>query len=210
VFGAFRLDVDEFPNIAAPIIFVGLPYPGASPQQVESEVVERIEEAVNSITGVDQISSSSLDGFAQIVVQFVFTKNPDQAAQDIRDAISGIRADLPPEMEDPIIKKFDPNDQPIVSLTLSSTALTPGDLTILADPGITKELRGINGVAQVTVVGGLNREIAVDIKPRELQAAGITVSQVVQALQAQNLAVPVGRISASAKSTCCIRRPAAG
>ncbi len=195
LFALFRLDVDEFPNIAAPIIFVGLPYPGASPQQVESEVVERIEEAVNSITGVDQISSSSLDGFAQIVVQFVFTKNPDQAAQDIRDAISGIRADLPPEMEDPIIKKFDPNDQPIVSLTLSSTALTPGDLTILADPGITKELRGINGVAQVTVVGGLNREIAVDIKPRELQAAGITVSQVVQALQAQNLAVPVGRIN---------------
>jgi hydrophobic/amphiphilic exporter-1 (mainly G- bacteria), HAE1 family len=198
VFGLFallRTDVDEFPNISAPVLFIGIPYPGASPQQVEREVVDRIEEAINSISGVDQIQSSSLDGFAQIIVTFVFSKDPDQAAQDVRDAISGVRADLPPEMKDPVIRKFDPSDLPIVSLAMSSSTLSPGELTILADPGITKELRGINGVAQVTVVGGLNREIAVNVHPRALQAAGVTVAQVVAALQAQNLAVPVGRIN---------------
>ena len=195
IFALFQTDVDEFPNISAPIIFVAIPYPGASPQQVETEVIDRVEEAINAITGVDQINSSSLDGFGQIIVQFVFSKDPDQASQDIRDAISGIRADLPPEMKDPVLRKFDPSDLPIVSLTLSSNTLSPGELTLLADPGITKELRGINGVAQVTVVGGLNREIAVNVRPRDMQAAGITVAQVVAALQAQNLAVPVGRIN---------------
>ncbi len=197
IFALIRLDVDELPEINMPVIFVGIPYPGASPDQVEREVVDRIEEQVNAITGIDQVTSSSLDGFAQIIVQFQFGKDPDQAAQDVRDAISSIRGDLPPEMKDPIIKKFDPSDQPIVSLTVSSTVLTPGDLTRLADPGITKDLRGINGVAQVTVVGGVNPEIAVNVRPNDLQATGVTVAQVVQALQSQNLAVPVGRVNSA-------------
>ena len=195
IFALIKLDVDELPEIDMPVVFVGIPYPGASPEQVEREVVDRVEEQVNAITGIDQVTSSSVDGFAQIIVQFQFGKNPDQGAQDVRDAISSIRGDLPPEMKDPISKKFDPNDQPIVSLTLSSPALSPGDLTRLADPGITKELRGINGVAQVTVVGGVDPEIAVNVRPADLQATGVTVAQVVQALQAQNLAVPVGRIN---------------
>ncbi len=195
IFALIRLDVDEFPQIDMPVVFVGIPYPGASPEQVEREVVDRVEEQVNAIIGLDQVTSSSVDGFATIIVQFQFGKDPDQGAQDVRDAISSIRGDLPPEMKDPIIQKFDPNDQPIVSLTLSSPALSPGDLTRLADPGMTKELRGINGVAQVNVVGGVNPEIAVNVRPADLQATGVTVAQVVQALQGQNLAVPVGRIN---------------
>ena len=120
IFALVNLEVDEFPDLTNPIVFVAVPYPGASPSQVEREVVERMEEAFSALSGVDEITSTSLDGFAQIIVQFEFSKDPDQATQDVRDAISGIRADLPLEMEEPILRRFDPADFPIVSLVLSS------------------------------------------------------------------------------------------
>ena len=148
IFALVRTDVDEFPDIANPIVFVSVPYPGASPDQVEREVIDRMEESFQGLNGIDQITSTSTDGFAQIIVQFKFTKGVDEAAQDVRDAISGIRDKLPVEMKEPIIQKLDPNDLPIVSLTLSSKVLTPNELTILADPGITRQLQGLNGVSR--------------------------------------------------------------
>ncbi|HEX6900372.1 MAG TPA: efflux RND transporter permease subunit, partial [Thermoanaerobaculia bacterium] len=194
VFALVNLEIDEFPDLTNPIVFVVVPYPGASPAQVEREVVERMEEAFSALSGVDEIRSTSLDGFATIIVQFDFSIDPDQASQDVRDAISGLRADLPLEMEEPLLRKFDPDDFPIVSLVLSSETMTPAELTLLADPGITRELRGMNGVAQVNVTGAVEREISVNVRPADLQAAGLTVGQVVQAVQSQNLAAPVGRI----------------
>jgi hydrophobic/amphiphilic exporter-1 (mainly G- bacteria), HAE1 family len=195
IFALFNLDTDEFPDVQAPIIAVAVPYPGASPDSVEREVVDPMEEAISGISGVNKINSSSLDGFASLVVEFVFEKNLQEATQQIRDEISAIRNDLPPEMEEPILTRFDPADLPIVSLTLSSTALKGDDLTALADPGITRQLRGIPGVAEVNVVGGIEREMTVALKPDALQAAGVGITQVVQALQAQNLAAPVGRLT---------------
>ena len=194
IFALVNLEVDEFPDLTNPIVFVAVPYPGANPTQVEREIVEPMEEAFSALSGVDEITSTSLDGFAQVIVQFEFSKEPDQASQDVRDAISSIRNDLPAEMEEPILRKFDPADIPIVSLVLSSQTMSPAELTLLADPGITRELRGINGVAQVTVAGGVEREISVNVRPADLAAAGVTVGQVVQAVQAQNLATPVGRV----------------
>ncbi len=197
IFGIFALasiDVDEFPDLSNPIVFVSVPYPGASPSQVEQEVVERMEEAFGSLSGIDEIRSTSRDGFATIIVQFVFSKDPDQATQDVRDAISGIRNDLPAEMKEPVLRKFDPNDLPIVSLVLASDTLSTPELTLLADPGMTRALRAINGVAQVTVVGGVDREISVDVRPADMASAGVTVGQVVSAVEAQNLAAPVGQI----------------
>jgi HAE1 family hydrophobic/amphiphilic exporter-1 len=197
IFGLFallRLEVDEFPDLTNPIVFVAIPYPGASPSQVEREVVEPMEEAFSALSGVDQITSTSRDGFAQIIVQFVFQKDPDQATQDVRDAISGIQNDLPTEMEEPLLRRFDPADMPIVSLVLTSETMSPAELTLLADPGITRALRGINGVAQVTVAGNVDREISINLRPADLQATGVSVAQVVQAVQAQNMAAPVGRI----------------
>jgi len=198
VFGLFALrslDTDEFPEVNPPFVFVSVPYPGASPDIVEREVVEPIEEAVSGISGVNRVTSQSLDGFASILVEFVFEKDVQQATQDIRDAVSQIRGDLPQEMEEPILARFDPNDQPIVSLTLSSEGLDPAALTRLADPGITRELRGLPGVGEVNVVGGVARELTVEVRPDRLQAAGVGIPQVVQALQQQNLAAPVGRIT---------------
>ncbi|HYG62537.1 MAG TPA: efflux RND transporter permease subunit [Thermoanaerobaculia bacterium] len=194
LFALFQLEVDEFPDLTNPLVVVAVPYPGASPSQVEREVVDPMEEAFSALSGIDQITSTSLDGFGQITVQFVFSKSPDQASQDVRDAIDGIRNDLPPEMEEPILRRFDPADIPIVSLVLTSQTMSPPELTLIADPGITRKLRGINGVAQVTVVGGVEREISVDVRPADLAAAGVSVAQVVQAVQGQNLAAPVGRV----------------
>jgi HAE1 family hydrophobic/amphiphilic exporter-1 len=194
IFALVNLEVDEFPDLTNPIVFVAVPYPGANPSQVELEVVEPMEEAFSALSGVDEITSRSLDGFAQITVQFNFSKDPDQASQDVRDAISGIRNDLPLEMEEPILRKFDPGDLPIVSLVLSSETMSPAEMTLLADPGITRELRGINGVAQVTVAGGVEREISVNLRPADLAAAGVSIAQVVSAVQSQNLATPVGRV----------------
>ncbi len=195
VVSCFNLDVDEFPDIDQPIVMVVVPYPGASPGQVEREVVDRMEEQFNAISGIDEIRSISTDGFAQIILQFVFTKSADQAAQDVRDAISEIRDNLPAEMKEPVIKKLDPNELPIVSLALTSQTMTPAELTILADPGITKELRGIVGVAQVNVSGGVARTIAVNVRPPDLAAAHVAVADVVNALNSQNLAAPVGSIT---------------
>jgi HAE1 family hydrophobic/amphiphilic exporter-1 len=189
------LQTDEFPEINPPIISVSVPYPGASPQGVEREVVDPIEDAVASISGVDEITSSSTDSYAQITVSFTFDKDVQVASQEVRDAISTIRGELPLEMEDPIISRFDPNLQPIVSLTLSSTSLSVAQLTQLADPGINGQLSGINGVASVEVVGGVQPEMTVLLRPDALQASGVSATEVVQALQAQNLAAPVGRVS---------------
>src|SRR5918993_1245215 len=173
-----QLDTDEFPEIDAPVVVVSVPYPGASPDVVDREGMEPIEEVISGISGVDRMRSSALDSFGNIIVEFVFEKDPRQATQEIRDEISGIRNELPAEMEEPILTQFDPADLPIVSLTLSSPGLTGAELTRLADPTITRRFRSIPGVAQVDVVGGVERELTVEIRPRDLQATGVGVSQV--------------------------------
>ncbi|MBA3638877.1 MAG: efflux RND transporter permease subunit [Acidobacteria bacterium] len=190
-----QLDTDEFPDVQPPIVALAILYPGASPDIVEREVIEPIEEVLSGISGVDKINSNSLDSFGNLIVQFVFEKDLQQATQEIRDEISSIRNELPPEMEEPILTRFDPADLPVVSMTLSSTALSGPELTRLADPEMTRQLRGLPGIAEVNVVGGVERELTVELRPQALQAAGIGVGQVVQALQAQNLAAPVGRLA---------------
>jgi HAE1 family hydrophobic/amphiphilic exporter-1 len=195
VFALLRLQTDEFPDVAPPFVTVGIPYPGASPDGVEREILDPIEEAISSIAGVKKVMGRAEDSFGVITVEFLFSKPLAEATQDIRDAISGIRNDLPPEMEEPIIRKFNDTDLPIVSLALNSSTLSPAELTRLADPQLTRELRSIPGVAEVLVPGKVERELTVQVKPEALQAAGVSVLQVVQALQAQNLSSPVGRVT---------------
>ncbi|HEX2219627.1 MAG TPA: efflux RND transporter permease subunit [Gemmatimonadales bacterium] len=199
IYSLLKLQTDEFPEIDQPIVTVAVPYPGASPEGVEREVVEPIEDAVASISGVDEITSNSSDGYAQVVVRFTFGKDVQVATQEVRDAISGIRGDLPAEMEEPIFSRFSPDLQPIVSLTLSSDRLSAAGLTELADPGISGELSGINGVASVDVSGGVQPEMTVLLRPEALQSAGVSAGEVVQALQSQNLAAPVGRVTAESE-----------
>ena len=198
VFGLFalwRLQTDEFPDIQQPVVLTFIPYPGASPEGVEREILRPIEDAIKGISGVDKIFGTAGDGYAQIVTVFLFEKDPQIGTQDIRDAISTIRSDLPIEMKEPVLQRFDPSDLPIVSITLASETMSPAQLTRLADPDITGILRGIAGIAQVRLVGGVKREMTIQLKPQALQAAGLSIGQVVQALQSQNLAAPVGRLN---------------
>ncbi|HKO16642.1 MAG TPA: efflux RND transporter permease subunit [Gemmatimonadaceae bacterium] len=190
-----RLDTDEFPDIEAPIVFVGVPYPGASPDIVEREVVTRLEDKISGISGVDKLNSTSTDGFGQIIIQFVYSKDVTQATQDVRDAISAVRSQLPAEILEPVIQRFDPNQLPIVSLALTSAALSPPQLTQIADNQIAGDLRGIPGVAQVNVSGGDSAQINIDVRPTDLAALGVGIDQVVNAVRAQNLAAPVGNVT---------------
>src|SRR5688572_24872355 len=190
-----QLDTDEYPEIDAPVVVIAIPYPGASPDVVEREVIDPIEEVISGISGVDRMTSNSLDSFANIIIEFDFSKDPRLATQEVRDKISEIRNELPTEMEEPILTQFDPADRPILSLTLSSPGLSGAELTRIADPDITRRFRAISGVASVNLVGAIERELVVEIRPRDLQATGVSVAQVVQALQSQNLASPVGRLA---------------
>src|SRR5437868_3740568 len=109
--------------------------------------------------------------------------------------ISTVRIDLPQEMEEPIIRKFNDTDRPIVSVALSSVSLSPAELTRLADPGITRELRSVGGVSDVQVFGKVERELTVEVRPERLQAASVSIGQVVQAIMMQNLAAPVRAVT---------------
>jgi HAE1 family hydrophobic/amphiphilic exporter-1 len=198
VFGAialWRLDTDEFPEVSPPVVAVTIPYPGGSPDTVEREVVDPLEDAFAAISGIKRISTSSMDSLAVLTVEFEFSKDLQQASQDIRDKISEIRRDLPDEMEEPVLTRFDPADLPIVSLTLSSPQRSQAELTQLADPELVDALRAVPGVADAKLVGARERELTVELHPEALIAAHVGVAQVVQALGVQNLAAPVGRLN---------------
>src|SRR5438094_262027 len=197
IFALLKLKTDEFPDVAPPFVSVGIVYPGASPDIVEKQVLDPVEEQIQAISGVKQVMGKAYDGYALILIEFLFEKDLNEATQDIRAGISPISSDRPVEMKEPIIKKENDTDRPIVSLALSSTTLTPAEMTRLVDPGITRELRSLPGVADVLVFGKQERELTVELKPQALQAVGVSVGQVVQALQLQNLASPVGHVTGS-------------
>jgi len=192
-----RLQTDEFPDVQQPVVAVTISYPGASPDVVEREIVDPIEDSFSTISGIDwgKTTSTSTDGLAQFVVAFDFEKDIQQASQDIRDAISTKREDLPEEMKEPVLSRLDPGELPVLSLTLTSTTVSPATLTRIADPGIVRDLRSVPGVGDVSVVGGIRREMTVQVRPADLQANGVSVADVVQAVGQQNLAAPVGRLN---------------
>jgi len=129
VFSLFKLKTDEFPDVAPPWLTVGVIYPGASPDVVEKEVLDPVEEQIGSIAGVKRIMGKAYDGYAMLMIEFLYDKDLNVASQEVRDAISGIRADLPTEIKEPIVQKFNNTDMPIVSLAVSSTTMSPASPT---------------------------------------------------------------------------------
>jgi HAE1 family hydrophobic/amphiphilic exporter-1 len=197
LFGGFALwqtALDEYPTITQPVVNVTIAYPGAVPSQVEADVLNRLEDQINAISGVDKIMSQAVDGFASITVEFIFSKDVNVAMQEVRDAVSAARGELPAAIKEPIYRKYDPDAKPIVSLVLSSRTRNVEELTAIADPGIVNDLRGINGVAQATVSGGATRTLTVNVRPPDLAAAGLTMETLVAAVQAQNVSSPAGRL----------------
>jgi HAE1 family hydrophobic/amphiphilic exporter-1 len=194
IFSFRRLPIDQFPDVDVPIITVQTTYIGASPEAVEREVTRRLEEAFNPVEGVDRITSISLEGVSQVIVEFDLGRDGDQAAQDIRSKIDLIRRQLPTDIDPPVVQKWDPAAEPIVSLALASNTLGVAELTRLADEDVRRRLESVSGVGNVQLAGGLLREIRIFIDPAQMQSYGVSVEEVMGALQRQNVEAPAGRV----------------
>jgi HAE1 family hydrophobic/amphiphilic exporter-1 len=189
-----KLRVNQFPDVEPPVLVVNVTYPGASPETSEREVVNRIEKALQSISGVDRTNSTSRDGGATIVLVFDFSKNMIEAADEVRNAINSVRYKLPIEMREPIITRADPGAQPILQLSLSSTTLTHAQISRLAEDQLAERFRGITGVSVVNVNGALKRELSILLRAEKLREFGVSVTEVLNAVRAQNTTAPVGKV----------------
>ena len=198
-FSFMQLGIDQFPKVDFPAILVITRLPGAAPEQVESEVTDKIEEAVNTISGIDTLTSTSSEGVSQVVVSFNLEKNADLATQEVRDKVNRVLPLLPRTITQPTVEKRDPDAQPV--LTIALTADTPlRDITEYADKVLRRQLESSEGVGQVLVVGGRQRQLNVWLDADQMFAHTLTVNDVSRALQAQNSDVPGGRIEQGAQS----------
>ena len=189
-----KLRVNQIPDVEQPVMVVAIPYPGASPESVEREIVNRVEKALQSIPQVYQIRSTSSESTATIVIIFNFKKNMSEAADEIRNAVASVRHKLPVEMREPILRRIDPSAQPIMQMALSSTAQKHAEISRLAEDVLADRFRSIDGVAVVNVNGSLRRELSVLLRAEKLREYNISVTEVVNALRMQNTTAPVGRV----------------
>jgi len=199
VFSFTQLGIDQFPNVDIPVALVTTRLPGAAPEQVESEVTDKIEEAVNTINGIDTLTSTSSEGVSQVVVSFRLEKNADVATQEVRDRINRILPLLPRTITQPVIEKRDPDAAPVLTVALTANAPVR-DITEYADKVLRRQLESADGVGQVLVLGGRRRQINVVLDADRLRAQNLTVNDVARALQAQNGDIPGGRIDQGAQS----------
>ncbi len=193
LFSYNSLGVDLFPKIDLPTITITVLNPGASPQEVETEITDKIEGAVNTISGIDELRSTSVEGVSQVFITFLLEKNPDIAAQEVRNKVDLIINDLPVTAEQPVVQKLDTDAAPVVRIAVSAPR-TPREVTDVADKQIKQQIESINGVGQVQIIGGRTREIQVWVDPDKLRAFNVTVAQVADAVRAQNMEVPGGRV----------------
>ncbi|WP_091739896.1 efflux RND transporter permease subunit [Phenylobacterium immobile] len=193
------LPVRELPNIDPPSVSVSTTYRGASAEVVEERITEVIERQVSGIQGIDRVNSSSRDGTSRINVAFTLDRNLDEAANDVRDAVSRVTSRLPIEADPPQIAKADADAQPIMILQLSSTTLNRLQLTDYANRYLVERLSTVPGVAQVNVAGALNYAMRVWLDPEAMAARGVTVQDVQTALTTQNLELPAGSLEAKDK-----------
>ena len=198
VFGVYsyqRLPVEQLPDVDFPVVAVVVSYPGASPEAVEADVIEPIENAVNTIAGLDTIQSTAQSGQAMVLMIFNLEAKSQEKIQDVRDKIDPIRASLPDGANDPLILRFDPSALPLMSLAVSSDTLSERDLTAITTDIIAKRISNIDGVGSATVVGGVPRQLNIEIDPDRLTAFNISPNAVVSALQAANRDMAAGSIT---------------
>jgi multidrug efflux pump subunit AcrB len=188
-----RLPVTLNPDISFPLVNVTIAQPGASPQDLETQVIQKVEGAVAGIGNIDNITSWAPEGEANISIQFNIGTPIDRAVADVRDAVSKVRSQLPQTIQEPVVQRVDTDGPPIVYYGVSSSTLTEEELSWFVDNTITKRLLGVAGVAQVQRGGGVNREIRVELDPARMQAFGITAVQVNDQLRNLNLDSPGGR-----------------
>lgn len=196
VFGGtsfFRLGLDRFPNIDFPIVIVSTVLTGASPEQIETEISEPIEEALNAISGLDELRSSSYEGLSVVVARFDLDKDIDVAAQEVRDRIDRIMRDLPEGIDPPQVQQVDPDEAPILQVAVISSR-SAREVTEYADQVILPRIESLNGVGRVSILGGREREIHVIADPGRLESYGLTIMDVRQALATENIELPGGDV----------------
>ena len=191
----FRLGVDRFPSVDLPTLSIRTTLPGASPEEVEAGVAQRIEEAVNAVEGIEELRSISGLGSSIIIVTFDLERDIDVAAQDVRDRVSTILRDLPAGTEAPIIRKSDNDSSPILTVALSGNR-SVRELTELADKVVKVRLERSSGVGEITIVGGLERAINVWVDANRLAAYRLPITAVRDAIASQNINVPGGNVTA--------------
>ncbi|MBK9133163.1 MAG: efflux RND transporter permease subunit [Betaproteobacteria bacterium] len=196
LFSYQRLAIDQFPNIDIPTVVVVMEYPGASPEIVEAEVTKKVEEAVNTVAGISSLYSRSYEGSSLTIIEFNLDVDGRKAAEDVREKVAAIRPLLREEVKEPRISRFDPASQPIFNVAVLATepGVTPQQLTTWAAQVLQKRLENVRGVGAVSVVGGVAREIGIQLKPAAMEAFGVTVDQVAAALRSENQEAPLGTL----------------
>ncbi|HKG95413.1 MAG TPA: efflux RND transporter permease subunit [Gemmatimonadaceae bacterium] len=189
-----RLAIDEYPDITYPTIIAQTTFPGASPQVMEREVSRPIERALNTVQGVREVTSTSYEGSSLVRLQFNLEADIMAAQQDVQAKVSRIRRQLPEDVEDPVVIRFDPNDRPIIQVAMQSSERTLRELTDMADEIVSTRLEAVSGVGGVNRVGGAQRQIKVQLDPAAMRAYNIGPPQVISALQRENMEVPAGRV----------------
>ena len=193
IVGYKQLNVDRFPNVDLPVVQVITTLPGAAPEEIATELSDKIEEAINTINGIDELRSVSTEGVSQVIVSFKLDKDVNVAAQEVREHVSTILNDLPEGTKSPEISKLDPDAAPVLFLALQSTRPIR-EVTEYADHEIREALENVSGVGQVSIVGGRKRQIQVVLDPERLRAASLTAVDVQRAIVSQNVTTPGGTV----------------
>jgi len=198
VFGFYsyqRLPIEQMPDIDFPVVAVVVSYPGASPEAVESDIIEPIEDTINTIAGLDTVQSTAQSSSALVLMIFDLEVSSEVAVQDVRDKISQVQAELPDNAGTPLILRFDPSELPILSLAVTSDTLSARDLTTLTEDVIATRLSNISGVGSASAVGGIERQLNVLVDPDRLAAFNVGVSDVMNAIAQENQNLPAGTIT---------------
>ncbi len=196
LFSYMRVGVEQLPDVAPPVAFVDVLYPGASPEAVEREISKVVEEALNSIAGVKRIMSRSFEGRSQTSVEFTLNADMSRAMQDVRDRIAAVQSSFPEDAKAPTVARFDnENSQPTVVMALLSKTRSARELSQLADQVVSKRLQRVEGVARVDISGMTTREVRIDLDAVRLRAYGITPAEISRALKEANADQPVGLLS---------------
>ncbi len=192
-FSFFSLGVDLFPKIDFPTITITVVNPGASPEEMETEITEKVEEAVNTISGIDEMRSSSIEGISQVFVQFVLEKDVNVAAQEVENRVQTVIPNLPETAEQPTVQKLDTDAAPVLRIAVSAPT-NLRDVTETAKTKIKERIESINGVGQVSLVGGRDRQINVWVDPDKMRSYNVTSGEITTALRLQNIEFPSGRL----------------
>src|SRR6266542_3113851 len=193
-----RLAIDEYPDITYPIVIAQTTYPGASPEVMERDVSRPVEEALNTVQGLKEIGSTSLNGVSLVRLTLNLDVDVLSAQQDVQAKVARIRRQLPPQIEEPVISHFDPNERPIISVAMQSPDRPIRELTSLADEVVSPRLQAVPGVGGINLSGGETRQIRIELDPSAMRSYGIAPPQVITALQGENQEVPAGRVQRGA------------